>query len=268
MSTVREALTAAITFLDSRHIAGARLDAQLLLAHTLRRERAWLLAHDDHELTPHQAADFEAFISRRSQHVPIVHLTGHREFYGLEFTITPDVLTPRVETEVIVEWAVKYALTNSNLIDIGTGSGAIAIAIAASRPDLRITGTEITSAALAVARRNAKQQGTKIELIKADLWDGVSGKFETIVTNLPYLKDDAELMPEVLREPAIALFGGPDGLDIYRRFLAGIHQHLSPGGYLFTECDPWQQADLIAAAAKVHLKPIEQGYFILGFIAQ
>ncbi len=268
MSTVREALTAAISFLDSVQIAGARLDAELLLAHVLRRDRAWLLAHDDDELTSHQTADFEAFISRRSEHVPVVHLTGHREFYGLEFAITPDVLTPRVETEQMAEWAIKYAPKNSRLIDIGTGSGAIAIAIAAHRPDLHITGTEITDEALAVAKINAKTHGTSIELIKADLWDGVSGTFATIVTNLPYLRDDADLMPEVRQEPAIALFGGTDGLALYRRFLAGISGHLTAGGLLFTECDPWQHAGLIAEAAKVGLKPIEQGYFILGFRAQ
>ncbi len=268
MSTVREALTAAITFLEAGKIAGARLDAELLLAHVLRRDRAWLLAHDDEELTPHQAADFEAFISRRSEHVPVVHLTGHREFYGLEFAITPDVLTPRVETEQMVEWAIKYAPRNSNLIDIGTGSGAIAIAIGAARPDLSLTGTEITDEALTVAHRNAKQYDTKIELIKADLWDGVSGTFATIVTNLPYLRDDADLMPEVRKEPAVALFGGPDGLDLYRRFVAGIAAHLTAGGYLFTECDPWQHEALMAEAAKVGLAPIEQGYFILGFQGQ
>jgi release factor glutamine methyltransferase len=268
VTTIAEALKASIEFLNTKDISGARLDAELLLAHVLRRDRAWLLAHDDEKLTPHQAADFEAFISRRSEHIPVVHLTGHREFYGLEFEITPDVLTPRVETEAMVEWAIKYAPAKSRLIDIGTGSGAIAIAIAAHRPDLTLTGTEITDEALAVARRNAKQHGTKIELIKADLWDGVSGTYDTIVTNLPYLRDDADLMPEVRKEPAVALFGGPDGLDLYRRFLAGISDHLTPSGYLFTECDPWQHEDLISGAAKVGLKPVEQGYFILGFQKQ
>ena len=265
MTSVGEALGAGISFLESRDIAGARLDAQLLLAHTLRHDRAWLLAHDNEPLTDHQVADFEAFISRRSEHVPVVHLTGHREFYGLEFAITPDVLTPRVETEAMAEWAIKYAPKDSKLIDIGTGSGAIAIAIAAHRPDLSITGTEITDEALAVASANAKTHGANIELIKADLWDGVTGTFDTIVTNLPYLRDDADLMPEVRKEPAVALFGGTDGLDLYRRFLTDLPAHLAPGGRLFTECDPWQHEDLTKAAAKVGLKPIEQGYFILGF---
>ena len=265
VSTIREALSAAIAFLDSQHISGARLDAEVLLAHTLRRDRAWLLAHDDAELTPHQAADFEAFISRRSEHIPVVHLTGSREFYGLDLHITPDVLTPRVETEQLVEWAIKYAAPDSRLIDIGTGSGAIANAIAAHRPDLHITATEISTEALTVARRNAKTHGAAIEFINSDLWENVAGHYDTIVTNLPYLITGAELMPEVRREPAVALFGGADGLDLYRRFLKELPHHLAPGGYLFTECDPWQHADLIAAAAIPGLTPLEQGYFILGF---
>ncbi|HSX01532.1 MAG TPA: peptide chain release factor N(5)-glutamine methyltransferase [Candidatus Saccharimonas sp.] len=265
MTTIREALTAAIKFLESKDIPGARLDAELLLAHTLHQSRAWLLAHDDTRLTHFQAADFEAFISRRSEHIPVVHLTGTREFYGLDFAITPDVLTPRVETEQMVDWAIKYAPPSSRLIDIGTGSGAIAIAIAHHRPDLHITASEVSPAALAVARRNAKTHGTTITFVESDLWTKVSGQFDTVVTNLPYLQDDAELMPEVTREPAVALFGGPDGLDLYRHFLQGLPRHLATGGHLFTECDPWQHEALIAEAAKTGLTPIEQGYFILGF---
>jgi release factor glutamine methyltransferase len=204
-------------------------------------------------------------IIRRANREPLVHITGTREFYGLDMEITPDVLTPRVETEQMVEWAIKYAPKDSRLIDIGTGSGAIAIAIAKHRPDLHITATDISERELAVARRNATQHNTKIDLIEADLWDKVDGKFDTIVTNLPYLSDDADLMPEVKREPAVALFGGPDGLDLYRRFLAALPDHLSPGGYLFTECDPWQHEALTAEAAKHGLEPVEAGYFILGF---
>jgi release factor glutamine methyltransferase len=265
MTTVREALDAAIAFLESEKITGARLDAELLLAHTLHKDRAWLLAHDDFELAEHHVADFESFISRRSEHIPVVHLTGTREFYGLDIDITPDVLTPRVETEQMVEWAIKYAPLNSRLIDIGTGSGAIAIAIAAHRPDLHITGTEITDEALSVAARNNKKHHAKLDLIKSDLWEAVAGRYDTIVTNLPYLRADADLMPEVRKEPAVALFGGEDGLDLYRRFLADLPKHLTPGGYLFTECDPWQHEDLIKQASAVGLQPIEQGYFILGF---
>lgn len=265
VTTIKEALTAAREFLEERKIPGARLDAELLLAYILDKDRAWLLVHDSDELTTFQVADFEALISRRSENIPVVHLTGKREFYGLDMAITPDVLTPRVETEQMVEWAIKYAPKDSKLIDIGTGSGAIAIAIAAHRPDLTITATDISERELSVARQNAKTHHAPIELVESDLWESVDGKFDTIVTNLPYLADDADLMAEVKKEPAVALFGGPDGLNLYRRFLMGIPKHLTPGGHLFTECDPWQHEALIAEAAKFSLTPIEQGYFILGF---
>jgi release factor glutamine methyltransferase len=265
-ATIREGLTAAIKFLEQRDISSARLDAELLMAHTLRHDRAWVLAHDDEPLTPFQQADFEAFISRRSEHVPLVHLTHHREFYGLDLEVTPDVLTPRVETEQMVEWAVKYAPHGGRLIDIGTGSGAIAVAIATHRPDLHITATDLSAKELAVARRNAQRHHADITFVESDLWSNLGHQtFDVVVTNLPYLEDDADLMPEVKREPAVALFGGPDGLGLYRRFLTGLPNHLVPGGYLFTECDPWQHDALIAAAATHSLTPIEQGYFILGF---
>jgi release factor glutamine methyltransferase len=142
-TTIREALSAAIKFLEKQEIAGARLDAELLLAYILQKDRAWLLAHDDAGLSEYQVADYESIISRRFEHVPVVHLTGTREFYGLDMHITPDVLTPRVETEQMVEWAIQYARPDSALIDIGTGSGAIAVAIATQRPDLQVSATNL-----------------------------------------------------------------------------------------------------------------------------
>ena len=268
--TIREALDAAIEFLSSIENAGGKLDAELLLAYVLRRDRVWLIAHDDEILTDFQVADFESLVSRRSEHVPIVHLTGSREFYNLDFDITPDVLTPRVETEQMVEWAIETAPSGGHLIDIGTGSGAIAVAIAVHRPDLTITATDISEHELVVARGNIKKHDVHVELVQSDLWsaftDEAEPRFDTIVTNLPYLQDDADLMPEVKREPAIALFGGPDGLDLYRRFLADLPKHLKSGGRLYTECDPWQHEALIAEAARYGLKPQRQGYFILEFV--
>jgi release factor glutamine methyltransferase len=266
MTTIGQWLKAAAQELTDAGTGSERLDAELIVGHVLGHDRAWVKAHDDATLTAKQSADASALITRRADHEPLVHLTQHREFYGLDLHITPDVLTPRVETEQMVDWAIKHAPKDSSLIDIGTGSGAIAIAIAKHRPDLHVTATEISPKELAVARRNATAHNTPITFVESDLWSALgSHTFDTVVTNLPYLTDDADLMPEVRKEPAVALFGGPDGLDLYRRFLAGLPSHLNPGGYLFTESDPWQHEALIAEAARHGLTPIEQGYFILGF---
>ena len=175
---------------------------------------------------------FNQFAARRLNREPVCYITNKLEFYGLEFYVDNRVLSPRVETELIAEQAIKNAPKNSKLIDIGTGSGAIAIAIAKHRPDLVITATEVSRDALSVAKRNAKKLlGAKynIEFIKADIFDGVEGEFETIVTNLPYVSEDYKprMKPEVAKEPAVALFGGPgDGLDLYRSFYAQLPKHI------------------------------------------
>ena len=265
--TIGEAIVDAKGWLESSEVGSARLDAELLLGHILKHDRSWLLAHSDDELTPEERQMYAIIVQRRTKRVPLVHLTGKREFYGMEFTITPDVLTPRVETEQMVEWAIKHAPKDSKLIDIGTGSGALAIAIAKHRPDLSVTATEVSAPALKVAKKNAKDYGMKLEFIESDLWANVKGTYETVVTNLPYLRDDArdELMAEVTYEPGVALFGGADGLELYRKFFETIDAHLAPGGIVFTECDPWQHEELIKIAAKQGLKPFEEDYFILGF---
>ncbi|MEO7617991.1 MAG: peptide chain release factor N(5)-glutamine methyltransferase [Candidatus Saccharibacteria bacterium] len=265
--TVKEALIDAEHWLGKSGIASCRLDAELLLAHIIDRDRVWLIAHDTEELDPEIRQQYAILVQKRTQRVPLVHLTRMREFYGLELEVTAATLTPRVETEQMVEWAIKYAPQQSHLIDIGTGSGAIAVAIGKHRPDIIISATEVSVPALNVAKANAAKHEVAIKFIESDLWDGVCGTYQTIVTNLPYLRDDAhaDLMEEVKYEPHVALFGGMDGLDLYRKFLHDLPTYLEPNGFLFTECDPWQHEELISEAAKYGLKPIEQGYFILGF---
>jgi release factor glutamine methyltransferase len=264
--TIKSLLDTATAKLSMAGIGSARLDAELLMAHVLEQNRAYVIAHSDDRL-PKTATDlYLLLIDKRSARTPLVHLTNHREFYGLTLVVDDTVLTPRVETEQMAAWAIELAPRSSRLIDIGTGSGAIALAIATHRPDLTVVATEVSEAALETAGRNAATLGLNTEFVRSDLFESVDGYFETVVTNLPYLQDGAELMPEVAKEPAVALFGGPgDGLDLYRRFLSQLPSHLSPGGLLFTECDPWQQPDLIAEAQSIGLSVIKQDYFILGF---
>lgn len=263
--TYEEALQFGTKQLKRVKIESARIDASLLLTKVTGMPRANVFAHLDDELTSEAAGEFIELINERAKRVPLVHLTNTREFYGIDLYIDKNVLTPRVETEKMVEFAIKYAPQNGKLIDIGTGSGAIAIAIKTHRPDLEVWATEITDEALAVARRNIGNLKLDIKLVRSDLFSKISEKFDVVATNLPYLQDDADLMPEVKKEPAVALFGGQDGLDIYRRFLKELPHHLHPNGYLFTECDPWQQASLKTVANRIGLRPFEEDYFILGF---
>lgn len=252
--------------LQEAQIDSRRIDTALILEAVSGKSRTWSYAHPEFELSSQQTTQFKALLEKRRLRTPLVHLTNRREFYGLDLYIDERVLTPRVETEKMAEWAIKYAPEASRLIDIGTGSGALAVAIKKHRSDLQIWATDVSDGALAVARINAHTHKVAINFIKSDLWNDVAGRFQAVVTNLPYLTDDADLMPEVRKEPAVALFGGTDGLSLYRRFLKQLPDHLEPGGYVFTECDPWQHQSLIAEAKGAGLAPIQQDdYFILGF---
>lgn len=269
--TIEQALNGAKTKLEQADIPSARLDTELLLAFVLSKSREWLIAHSTDKLSFIQAKNFNESVARRVDHEPVCYITNKLEFYGIDFYVDNRVLAPRVETELVAEQAIKNAPKKSKLIDIGTGSGAIAIAIAKHRPDLDITATEVSHKALEVAKLNAKNilgKDNRIKFIEADIWDGVTGKFETVVTNLPYVSEDYKprMKPEVAKEPAVALFGGKgDGLDLYRRFYKDLPKYIEPCALIYHESDPWQHDELQKLADKVGLKPILEDYLILGF---
>jgi len=267
---IQKALESAQTKLRETDIASFQLDAQLLLAHVLGKSREFLLANPEYVLTNRETTKFEQCISRRIDREPICYITNSIEFYGNNFFIDERVLAPRVETETIVENAIKSAPKHSRLIDIGTGSGAIAISIAIERPDLEIIATEISQDALDVATQNATTliKNHNIQFIKSDLFNNVEGVYETVVTNLPYVSKDylPQMKPEVQKEPAIALFGGVgDGLDLYRKFYQQLPSHIQAGSRIYHESDPWQHEALIKLAKSTYLTPISEDYFILGF---
>lgn len=268
---IKQALQTAQQQLKTSDIPSWQLDAKLLLCDVLGVDKSYLLAHDDQTLTTTQRKQFEGYLQRRLNREPVCYITNKLEFYDIEFYVDNRVLSPRVETELVAEQAIKHAPKDSNLIDIGTGSGAIAIAIAKHRPDMQITATEVSPEALDVARLNAENilgSDHKIIFIEADIWDGIVGQFETVVTNLPYVSEDYKprMKPEVAKEPAVALFGGPgDGLDLYRRFYADLPTHIKPGSHVYHESDPWQHEALIKLAKGAGLKPILEDYLILGF---
>lgn len=268
---IKESLNDASVRLDVIDIKSARLDSELLLADVLGKNKEWLIAHDTDELTPDHKRKFDEYIKRRIDREPVCYITNKLEFYNIEFYIDNRVLSPRVETELIAEQAIKNAPPKSKLIDLGTGSGAIAIAIAKHRPDLEITATEVSKEAMEVAKLNAKNilgKNNKINFVMADVWDGVDERYETIVTNLPYVSEDYKpnMKPEVHKEPAVALYGGKgDGLDLYRKFYESIGRHIVPGSKVFHESDPWQHEALKKLAEEQGLKPILEEYLILGF---
>lgn len=261
--TIDNWLKTATEQLKQTDISSARLDSELILGHVLAVSREQLLTHLEKSLSKDQVDQSNRLIKARLERRPLVHLTGSREFYGLDFEITPEVLTPRMETEAMVEAVIRSAPQNGHLLDVGTGSGAIAIAIKKHRPDLVVTASDVSDQALKVARRNAKKHAQPVKFIKSNLFGQITDQFDVITANLPYLRNDAELMPEVGYEPKVALLGGEDGLDLYRKFFKDIKPHLRPASFVLIEADPWQHADLIDLAATAGLVLLQDDYFII-----
>jgi release factor glutamine methyltransferase len=212
-----------------------------LIAHVTGRDRAWIVAHQEDLLTDEQSTRLLDLLGRAAHWEPLAYLTGAREFAGLRFEVTPDVLIPRPETETLVDavvaWA-KKAARPLRIIDVGTGSGVIAVTLAARLPDARITAADVSESALAVARRNAErhQAAERIAFVESDLLETVAGTFDVIAANLPYIARDDLAALEVSRwEPGLALDGGPEGLDLIRRLLAQAPARLASGGTIFLE---------------------------------
>jgi release factor glutamine methyltransferase len=251
---VRTALKRGIAELRDANVPSYTLAAELLLLHVLGRDRAWLYAHPEEVIPGLDAHRFLSLILRRAEGEPTQYIIGKQEFWGLEFEVTPDVLIPRPETEHVIEVALdrlavreiragrKPTLTGEGLhiIDVGTGSGCIAIALAKELPGARILAADISVAALAVARRNAARNGfaDRINFLEANLLGGSVAKYELVVSNPPYVgrKEKETLMREVRdREPELALYGGEEGYEFYADLIGQAARALLPGGLLVLE---------------------------------
>jgi release factor glutamine methyltransferase len=200
-----------------------RLEAEVLLAHVLETSRAVLIAHHERPLTPAQLDQYQALVRRRAANYPLPYLTGRIEFYGLEFEVTPDVLIPRPETETLVDLALRRR--PARVVDVGTGSGCIAVSLAVHLPEVTVYAVDVSPAALAIARRNAERHGVaeRVRLLAGDLLGPLPGPLDLIVSNPPYVPtDERAALPASVRdhEPRLALDGGPDGLALVRRLLA------------------------------------------------
>ncbi|HEV7489572.1 MAG TPA: peptide chain release factor N(5)-glutamine methyltransferase [Rhodanobacteraceae bacterium] len=230
----------------------ARLDAELLLARALGKSRAWLYAWPEHEPDEAQLTEFARVVAARERGEPIAYLTGHREFWSLDLALTPDVLIPRHETELLVEIALTHVPADRDvrIADLGTGSGAIALAIARERPRTRVIATDASNAALDVARNNARRLGVGNVAFAQGDWFAALGRerFDLIASNPPYIAEhDAHLDVGDLRfEPRSALVAGAEGFDAIRRIIAGASEHLNADGWLILE-HGWDQAERVRA---------------------
>jgi release factor glutamine methyltransferase len=250
LSNVGAELANAADHLQQSGSETPRLDAELLLCRVLGTDRAGLVMRSEDQMSADDRTLYLALLTRRVKHEPIAYILGKQAFRNLELMVDPRVLIPRPETEFLVEAALGLP-QGSRVIDVGTGSGAVALALKDERPDLRITATDLSSGALSVTRMNIQRLRLDLSLIMSDLLLDVTGDFDAVVANLPYVESNTQLQPDVLEyEPKRALFGGVDGLDLVRRLIAEAAQR-QPVKFIALEIGQGQAAataELLTAA--------------------
>ncbi|MBW2244296.1 MAG: peptide chain release factor N(5)-glutamine methyltransferase [Deltaproteobacteria bacterium] len=245
--SVLELLRWTTSYFEEKGVDTARLDAECLLADALGIERLRLYIEFEKPVTPDERDRYRGLVRRRAdERMPVALLLGKKEFWSLPLEVTSDVLVPRPETETLVEAALQATTEGPlEILDLGTGSGAVALALAKERPEARITASDVSAAALDVARRNAEklELGSSLEFCCGDAFEPVAGRhFDVIVSNPPYLAESeaTELAPELSHEPKQALFAGPEGTELLRRIAEEAGSLLNPGGWLGVELAPHQ----------------------------
>jgi release factor glutamine methyltransferase len=246
--TLTETLNSAAITLSTAGIANARLDAEVLLSHIIHRDRVWLITHRDDVLDDKDQRDFDEAIERRSKREPLQYIIGNQEFWGLEFKVTPDVLIPRPETELIIEAAIAMVQDRNKpvrIIDLCTGSGCIAVSLAKELANAHVIATDASEKALAVARENTRDHGVadRIRYLEGDLFEplkelDIRGQIDIIVSNPPYVRESdlAALQSEVKDyEPLMALVAGPEGTEIAQRIIRHATEYLKKNGALIME---------------------------------
>ena len=240
---LREALRAATDFLAANHVGSPRMNAEVLLMHALACDRAYVYAHPEREITPDEQARYEVVLAERAGGKPSQYITGHQEFWGLDFIVSPAVLIPRPETEHVLETVLELAreFARPRIVDVGTGSGCIALSLAKERPSAEIVAVDISPDALEIARANAVrlQMDRRVDFQKRDLLHGFTpASFDFVVSNPPYV---AEAEPDKVQrevrefEPRVAVFAGESGMEAYRLLIPQAQEVLRPGGWLVIE---------------------------------
>lgn len=248
---LKDWLTAATARLQDAAIPSPSLDAAIILAHTLRRSRTYLHAHDDETLTPQQYEIAEARLQLRLDRTPIAYIIGHKEFYGRQFQVTTATLIPRPESETIIELLVEHEAaqsllpTTKRLVDVGTGSGCLGITAKCELPDLDVTLLDISNHALRVAQQNATRLGANVHALRSDLLSVYPYNADYILANLPYVDPEWERSPETSHEPELALFADDNGLSLINKLLEQAPLRLTPQGVILIEADPRQHAAII-----------------------
>lgn len=268
--TTHDWLHSATTTLAATKVPTARLDCLVLLEDATGRDRAWLLAHPEFEVTDVQVKRLETQLTRRAQHVPLAYIRGHTEFYGREFVVNEHVLEPRPETEAMI--AILKALppaAHMAIADIGTGSGAIAITAKLELPNAVVFATDIDPACLAVARVNAARHHASVTLAHGNLLAPLADQpLTTLLCNLPYVPSDHALNQAATHEPRLAIFGGADGLTLYRDLFIQIDTLPTKPTHILTESLPLQHAALADLAAQHHYQLAATNDFVQHFRAQ
>jgi release factor glutamine methyltransferase len=260
--TISQWLDQASDALKAAGIRTYRLDAELILADSLERERVYVHAHGDLPLPAQSLRTANTKLEQRKKRTPLAYILGQKEFYGRTFAVTPDVLIPRPETEMLIGLLPDAA--ECSLIDVGTGSGAIAITAKLEHPDWAVTASDIDEEVLLAAAHNADNLGARIALRRSDLLADIDETFDIIAANLPYVDREWERSPETDFEPALALFANNHGLELIEKLIEQAPDHLTSHGYLLFEADPEQHPAIIAAAKEKSLRHMRtEGYGVL-----
>lgn len=253
--------------LHKNDISTARLDALVLLEDVSEKDRSWLIAHPEFEVTEQQLDTLSTYITRRSLHEPLAFIRKKTEFYGRDFYVNGDTLEPRPESEMMIELLAGLELENPVIVDVGTGSGALAITAQLELPKAQVSATEIDEKAIKVAIQNIENYKLRIEVIKTDLLKDVFTKTDVILANLPYVPNGYDINQAAQHEPKIAIFGGTDGLDLYRKMFNQLSKKSWKATYILTESLPFQHDELSNIARAASYQQIDEADFIQVFKA-